>query len=82
MPHVIVKLWAGRGTAEKQALSDAILHSVTGILGYGEDAVSIGFEDVAPGDWDRQVYAPDVAAKWASLTKKPGYGTPPAEQER
>lgn len=74
MPHVIVKLWPGKSAGQKRALSDAIVESVTGILGYGPDSVSVAFEEVASADWMGRVYQPDIAAKWPSLTKRPGYG--------
>lgn len=74
MPHVIVKLWPGKTDAQKEALSDAIVRDVTSILNYGDDAVSVGFEEVAPNDWSAQVYGPNVQERWATLTKKPGYG--------
>jgi 4-oxalocrotonate tautomerase len=77
MPHVIVKLWPGKSDAQKRALSDAIVRDVTGILDYGEESVSIGFEEVDPGAWSAQVYAPDIQAKWRALTKQPGYGPGP-----
>lgn len=77
MPHVIVKLWPGKSAAQKRALSDATLGHVTGILNYGEDAVSVGFEEVDPGDWTARVYEPDIQSKWSTLTKEPGYGARP-----
>ncbi|MGQ7828853.1 tautomerase family protein [Altererythrobacter sp. Z27] len=75
MPHVIVKLWPGQPAASKQQLSDAIVASVTDILGYGADSVSVGFEEVSPADWMSQVYEPDITSRWTQLTKTPGYGT-------
>ncbi len=77
MPHVIVKLWPGKSDQQKRALSDAIVESVTGILGYGSDSVSVGFVEVSSADWTAQVYQPDIATIWSSLTKLPGYGPGP-----
>ena len=77
MPHVIVKLWPGKSDEQKARLSDAIVESVTRILGYGPDSVSVGFEDVPSDEWMDRVYAPDIAAKWPSLIKQPGYGPGP-----
>lgn len=74
MPHVIVKLWPGKTDAQKQMLSDEIVRSVTSTLGYGEESVSVGFEEVSSDAWMSQVYEPDIIAKWPSLTKEPGYG--------
>ena len=77
MPHVIVKLWPGLPDDSIRDLSDQILESVTATLGYSTDSVSIAFEEVAPQDWMERVYAPDIAARWPSLTQRPGYGPGP-----
>jgi 4-oxalocrotonate tautomerase len=77
MPHVTVTLWPGKTTEQKQQLSDAIVDSVTNILGY---AVSVGFEEVGAEDWMEKVYGPLVADRWSSLTHKPGYGPGPTEE--
>jgi 4-oxalocrotonate tautomerase len=77
MPHVIVKLWPGTSDAQKRQLSDAIVTSVTDVLGYGAESVSVGFDEVAAADWDRVVFRPLVAGRWDSLTQKPGYGPKP-----
>lgn len=77
MPHVIVKLWPGKSNDQKQRLTDTITRGVMDTLGYGEDAVSVAFEEVAAADWTPKVYEPDIIAKWANLTKQPGYGRPP-----
>ena len=74
MPHVIVKLWPGKSEAQKRDLSDAIVRDVTDILNYGEESVSVGFEEVAPNEWSMRVYEPDIQGKWETLMKEPGYG--------
>lgn len=73
MPHVIVKLYAGRSEMEKAALADEITRVVMKTLGHGADSVSVDIEDIAPQDWVEQVYKPDIAGKPATLFKKPGY---------
>lgn len=73
MPHVIVKLWPGKSDAQKRDLSDAIVRDVTSILGYGDESVSVGFEEVAPDEWTARVYEPDIENKWDALVKEPGY---------
>jgi 4-oxalocrotonate tautomerase len=73
MPHVIVKMYAGRSSAQKTKLAEEITQAVMKTLGYGADSVSVGVEDVAPADWVKQVYKPDIAAKSDTLFKKPGY---------
>lgn len=77
MPHVTVMLWPGKSDRQKQQLSDAIVESVTGLIGYGPASVSVGFEEVPPDDWMTRVYGPQIAARWNQLTKKPGYGPGP-----
>jgi 4-oxalocrotonate tautomerase family enzyme len=54
MPHVIVKIYAGRAEAQKQALADEITQAVIKTLGYGDDAVSVSIEDVAPEGLGRE----------------------------
>lgn len=51
MPHVIVKLWPGKSDEQKRGLSDAIVESVTSLLGYGPDSVSVGFDEVPSTHW-------------------------------
>ncbi|WP_423140737.1 hypothetical protein ACOYW6_07655 [Parablastomonas sp. CN1-191] len=71
---MIVKLWPGKSQAQKQALSDAIVRDVAATLGYGDESVSVGFEEVSSADWSTQVYGPDIQNRWDTLTKQPGYG--------
>lgn len=74
MPHIVVKLYPGKSEAQKRDLSAAIVSDVMRVLNYGEEAVSVGFEEVQPGDWSSLVYEPDIQGRWATLTKVPGYG--------
>ncbi|MBO0904272.1 tautomerase family protein [Jiella sonneratiae] len=73
MPHVIVKLWPGKTEQQKSELAEAITRDVMGILNYGPDSVSVGFEEVSADDWREKVYQPDIEAKASALYKKPGY---------
>ncbi|MFL5253069.1 MAG: tautomerase family protein [Rhodopila sp.] len=73
MPHVIVKMYAGRAETEKRALAQEITRAVSKTLGYGDEAVSVSIEDVTPKDWAEKVYRPDIADKPEQLYKKPGY---------
>jgi 4-oxalocrotonate tautomerase len=73
MPHVIIKLWPGKSEKQKTQLAEEITRSVMDVLNYGEDAVSVAFEEVKPGDWAEQVYRPDILGKPEKLYKKPGY---------
>lgn len=80
MPHVIVKLWPGKSEEQKKRLADTITRGVTDILSYGDDAVSVAFQEVAPNEWTEQVYNPDILGKWNELAKQPGYGPRTADQ--
>ena len=73
MPHVIVKLYAGKSERQKQALAQAVTEAVTSVLNYGEESVSVGIEDVDPKDWPARVYKPDINDKPDTIYKKPGY---------
>lgn len=73
MPHVIVKLWPGKSDEQKQTLSDAIVRDVMSILNYGDESVSVAFEEVAARDWKSKVYEPDIIHRRDQLVKLPGY---------
>jgi 4-oxalocrotonate tautomerase len=73
MPHVIVKLYAGRSEQEKARLASEITKAVTSVLRYGEDSVSVGIEDIQPRDWVETVYKPDILGRRDTLYRKPGY---------
>jgi 4-oxalocrotonate tautomerase len=73
MPHVIVKLHAGRSETQKARLAEEVTKAVMAGAGCGADAVSVSIEDIAPKDWVEKVYKPDIAAHPHRLYKKPGY---------
>ena len=73
MPHVIVKLWPGKSKEQKERLAERISQAVMDVLDYGEESVSVAMEEVKSSDWAKQVYQPDINAKWDKLYKKPGY---------
>lgn len=73
MPHVIVKMYSGRSTSDKKRLADEITKVVKNVLNYGDEAISVGIEDVEPADWAEKVYRPDIIAKSENIYKKPGY---------
>jgi 4-oxalocrotonate tautomerase len=76
MPHVVVKLWPGKSDQQKMKLAEEITRVVMEALHYGEDAVSVGFEEIAAKDWTEHVYKPDILAKQDTIFKKPGYSLP------
>jgi 4-oxalocrotonate tautomerase len=73
MPHVLVKVAAGKSEQQKTRLTEAITKDVMEILHLGEESVSVALEEVQPQDWTEKVYKPDIQAKWETLYKKPGY---------
>jgi 4-oxalocrotonate tautomerase len=73
MPHVIVKLWPGKSEQQKRRLAQAITDDVMKVLQYGEESVSVAFEEVDANDWADRVYQPDIVRKADTLYKKPGY---------
>ena len=73
MPHVIVKLWPGMSEKPKQKLADEITRSVISALDYGEESVSVAFEEVSAEDWAAKVYRTDIVGNEQRLYKRPGY---------
>lgn len=73
MPHVIVKLWPGKSEQQKEHLAEKIAKDVMDVLNYGDESVSVGFEEIRSQDWKEKVYKLDIQDKWDKLYKKPGY---------
>jgi 4-oxalocrotonate tautomerase len=73
MPHVIVKLWPGKSEQQKQRLADRITQDVMDVLNYGEESVSVSFDEISAKDWKERVYKPDIVDQPEKLWKKPGY---------
>lgn len=73
MPHVIVKLWPGKSEQQKARLAEKITEDIMNVFNYGEESISVGFEEISSSDWKDKVYKPDIQQKWDKLYKKPGY---------
>jgi 4-oxalocrotonate tautomerase len=73
MPHVVVKLWPGKSEQQKERLAQKISQDVMDVFDYGEESVSVGFEEISSKDWKEKVYKPDIKDNWDKLYKKPGY---------
>jgi 4-oxalocrotonate tautomerase len=73
MPHVIVKLWPGKSEKQKTQLATEITQSVMLTLNYGEESVSVAFEEVEAKEWASKVYRTDIIGNESNLYKKPGY---------
>lgn len=73
MPHVILKIAAGKSQEEKTALAQALSDAVTTTLACDEKFVSVGIEDIEVSDWTEKVFVPEIAGKPELIFKKPGY---------
>lgn len=73
MPHVIVKLWPGKSEQQKKQLAERITQDVMDVLRYGDESVSVAFEEVNSQDWKEKVYEPDILNAPGKLYKRPGY---------
>jgi len=73
MPHVIVKVWPGKSEQQKTRLAEAITKDVMNTLHYGEESVSVAFEEIPAQEWAEKVYKPDILNHPEKLYKKPGY---------
>jgi 4-oxalocrotonate tautomerase len=74
MPHVNVRMYAGRTEDDKKRLAEAIGQALMQTLGSSERSISVAIEDVSPDDWMAEVYDPEIAGKADRLFKRPGYG--------
>ena len=73
MPHVIVKLWPGKSEQQKTRLAQEITKDVMDVLNYGDESVSVAFEEIPAKDWAEKVFKPDIVARPERIYKKPGY---------
>jgi 4-oxalocrotonate tautomerase len=71
MPHVIVKLWPGKSEEQKNRLAELISQDVMDVLNYGDESVSVAFEEIAANDWKAKFYKPDIIDQAHKLTKNP-----------
>ena len=71
MPHITLKLYAGRSEAQKARIAEALTHAVMESNGSPEDAISVSIDEVEPADWPA-VYR-KITADPGRLYKKPGY---------
>ena len=73
MPHVTVKLLAGRSEQQKTRLAEKIVKDVVAIARCDEQSVSVAIEEIQPEDWAEKVYRPEILNRPEKLYKKPGY---------
>jgi 4-oxalocrotonate tautomerase len=75
MPHVVVKMMSGRSEEQKKELADKLVLAAISVLGTEEDSLSVAIEDIEPGRWERDVFAPEIKGRKEILYKKPGYAS-------
>ena len=73
MPHVIVKMYAGKSDEVKRRLADSIARALMAEASSSEASISVSIEDVQPSDWVEQVYKPEIMGRPEILIRKPGY---------
>ncbi|SMD07619.1 4-oxalocrotonate tautomerase [Desulfocicer vacuolatum DSM 3385] len=73
MPHIVVKLYAGRSEQQKKELTEKIVKNIVDVTQCKEAAVSVAIEEFEPHDWTEKVYKPDILDKAETLYRKPGY---------
>lgn len=73
MPHIVVKLYAGKTDEQKNELTRKIVDVFMTTIGSSESSLSVGIEEFDPSEWKAKVVGPDIEGKIATLTKKPGY---------
>jgi 4-oxalocrotonate tautomerase len=64
MPHILIKLGAGRSEQQKHELTARLTQTVLDVLHCDDAEISIAIEDVPR----------DIQAKADTLYKRPGYG--------
>ena len=73
MPHLIVKMYAGRSEEQKRKLAHALTRTLVETLGSAEKSVPVAIEDVSPSEWAEKVYRPDILDRPDGIYKQPGY---------
>ena len=74
MPHVQVTFATRHFSDEQnQRFADDLVEVLQKHLKVGEDAISVGFDEVAPADWKSKMYEPQIKPQLDKLVKKPGY---------
>lgn len=59
MPHISIKMFAGRTDATKELLARTLRDDLSRILGAGEEHISVSVEDFTLEDWG-EVYDRDI----------------------
>ena len=73
VPHVAVKLYAGKSEEEKQRIAEAMTQALKDAIGSTTESVSVSIEDVQPSAWMDEVFEKDIVRNKHLLYKRPGY---------
>lgn len=73
MPHVVIKLYAGKTEQQKAALSQAVVDSLVNTIACNDNDVSLSFEEYSPEEWPEKVFRPDILECDETLYLQPGY---------
>ena len=75
MPHISIKMLAGRSDAQKARISADVTAALMAAAECEAASVSVSIEDVAADRWTEDVYDKEIVSRWDKLHKKPGYGS-------
>lgn len=73
MPHVNIKMFAGRSELEKQRLAKRVTLAIMNAVGASESSISVVVEEVEPENWSTSVFDPEISGKSKQVYKHPGY---------
>lgn len=73
MPHIVVKMVAGKSEEAKKVLTQKLIDAITSTVNNDPNSVSVAIEDVPAEKWKTDVYEPDILKHMNELYKQPGY---------
>lgn len=73
MPHISVKIIAGRSERQKKMPGDQVVNDVMNIAGCDEKSVSVSIIEIDQEDWPEDVCKHEILSNWSTLYNKPGY---------
>ena len=73
MPHVNIKLYAGRSEEVKRELANKIAKVVSEVAGTSLGSISVAIEEIEKENWMKDVYEKDIIEKRELLYKEPEY---------
>jgi len=74
MPHIDIKCFPrGLDDEKKQQIAAEVCEVLKKHLNATDDSLSVAISEIAPDNWQHDVYEPEIKAHFESLVKKPGY---------